>query len=207
MEPSSFNGAQALIATRRNGLRALAHSPGLGAALKLRMFTVGPGTAELGRELGFQRIVAGAGDARDLIPLIATASDPALGPLAHVAGEVTAFDLAAALADHGLQVRTITAYRAVAASALADSTAQSIADGSLDAVILMSPRSADIFAQLVADRSLQAAARSPVLICLSQTVADAAKILAPARVEIAAVPSAAAVLAAVGRVASGCRGV
>jgi uroporphyrinogen-III synthase len=207
MEASAFDGAQALIVTSRNGLRALGRSPALGAAQKLPLFTVGPGTAELARELGFQRIIAGDGGARDLVPLIASQSDPAAGPLVHVAGEVTAFDLAAALAGHGFEVRPLTAYRAVAATALAETTAQGIADNSLDAVILMSPRSADIFAQLVADRALQASARRLVLICLSQAVADAVKGLAPARVEIAEAPNASAMLAAVGRVASACRGV
>jgi uroporphyrinogen-III synthase len=175
IDPAAFDGAQALIATSRNSLRALALGPALNAALKLPVFTVGPGTAQ--------------------------------GPLVHIAGEVTAFDIAAALAERGFEVRTSTAYRAVAAASLSETTAQSITDSSLHAVILMSPRSANIFAQLVADRGLEAAARRLVFLCLSQAVADSVHCLAPARVEIAEEPNTSAMLAAVGRVASGCAGV
>ncbi len=207
VDATAFEGAQALIATSRNGLRALVSSPALDTALTLPVFTVGPGTAELARELGFERVVTGTGAARDLVPLIAAETDPAKGPLVHVAGEVTAFDIAAALAKSGIDVRTLTAYRAVAASSLGQSTAQSLADGALDAVILMSPRSANIFVQLVADRALQANARQLVFLCLSQAVADAVGSLAPNRVEIAEAPNSAAMLAAVGRVASAWRGV
>lgn len=207
VDPADFDGAQALIATSRNALRALAPGPSLDAALRLPVFTVGPGTAELARALGFERVVAGTGAARDLVALIAGEADPAEGPLVHIAGEVTAFDIAAALAVQGFEVRTLTAYRAVAAASLNEATARSIADSTLDAVILMSPRSANIFAQLVADRGLEGDARRLVFLCLSQAVADSVQCLVPARVEIAEAPNAAAMLAAVGRVASGCAGV
>ncbi len=140
-----------IIATSRNGLRALGASAALAAALKLPVFTVGPGTTDLARELEFRRVIGSAGAARDLVPLIAAEADPAKGPLVHVAGEVIAFDIAAALAKSGFEVRSLTAYRALAAASLSSQTARKIADGALDAVILMSPRSADIFAQLVAD--------------------------------------------------------
>ncbi len=207
IDASAFEGAQALIATSRNGLRALGRSPALGAALKLPVFTVGSGTAAIARELGFERVLEGAGAGRDLVPAIAAEAEPGDGPLVHVAGEVTAFDIAAALAEHGFKVRTLTAYRAVAATSLSEPTARAIAENALDAVILMSPRSANIFAQLVADRGLQAPARRLVVLCLSQAVADATKSLAPVQVEIAEAPNASAMLAAVGRVASACRGV
>jgi uroporphyrinogen-III synthase len=205
IDASAFNEAQGLIATSRNGLRALGRSPALGAALKLPVFAVGPSTAELARELGFQRVLTGAGAARDLVSTIT--AEAGKGLLVHVAGEVTSFDIAAALAEQGFTVRTLTAYRAVAVGSLSDSTALAIAESTLDAVILMSPRSANIFAQLVADRGLQAPARRLVLLCLSPAVAEATKSLAPVQVEIAKAPDASAMLAAVGRVATAHRGV
>jgi uroporphyrinogen-III synthase len=207
IDASAFEGAQALIATSRNGLRALGRSPALGAALTLPVFAVGSGTAEIARELGFDRVRDGAGAGGDLVPVIAAAAEPGNGPLVHVAGEVTAFDIATALAEHGFKVRTLAAYRAVAAASLSEASARAIAESSLDAVILMSPRSANIFAQLVADRGLQALVRRLVLLCLSRAVAEATKSLAPVQVEIAEAPTASAMLAAVGRVASACRGV
>jgi uroporphyrinogen-III synthase len=202
IEARSLEGAQAIIATSRNGLRALGASKALALALKLPLFTVGPGTADLARQLEFQRVISGAGTACDLVPVIAAEADPAKGPLLHVAGDVIAFDIGAALSKHGFEVRALTAYRAVAAASLSAPVAESIAEGRIDAVILMSPRSADIFAQVVARAGIERDARQLVFLCLSQAVADALQGLAPARVEIAEAPNSVAMLAAVGRLAS-----
>ena len=44
-DPIELDGVQALIATSRNGLRALASSPAIEQARSLPLFAVGPGTA------------------------------------------------------------------------------------------------------------------------------------------------------------------
>jgi uroporphyrinogen-III synthase len=202
-----FEGAQALIATSRNGLRALAASGALAAAQTLPIFTVGPGTAELARRQEFQQVIEGRGAARDLVPRIASVADAAGGPLVHVAGETLAFDLAAALAGYGVAARTLTAYRAVAAETLTPQTAQKIADGTIDAALLMSPRTAAIFARLVASAGLSERARGITFLCLSQGIAEALAGLAPQRLEIAAEPNSTAFLAALARVATQSPGV
>lgn len=207
IEEGALDGVQAIIATSRNGLRALRASSAFPSALELPVFAVGPGTAELARELGFRRVEAGTGGARDLVPLIAAKADPAKGALVHVAGEIVAFDLAAALKKHGFKVRSLTAYRAVAARALSPRTAQGIEAGTIDAVLLMSPRTAEIFAQLVADAGVQKSVRRLVFVCLSQAVAEAVAALAPTIVEVAEAPNSAAMVAAAARVASRGRGV
>ena len=66
----AFTGASGMIATSRNGLRALAKSPALHAAKKLPVFVVGPATAQLARDLGFQTVIEGEGTAAGLVPLI-----------------------------------------------------------------------------------------------------------------------------------------
>jgi uroporphyrinogen-III synthase len=188
-------------------LRALAASTALAQALKLPLFAVGPGTAELARSLGFRTVIAGSGGAGDLVPVIAAKADAAKGPLVHLAGEVVACDLAAALNPSGLEVRKLTAYRAQAARALAPQTELAIADGALDAVVLMSPRTATIFAQLVAGAGLKAQANRLIYVCMSQNVADALQPLQPGRVVIAPAPDAAALAAALARVAAQSPGV
>lgn len=207
IKADQFEGAQAIVATSRNGLRALAGSGALPAALELPIFTVGPDTAALARTLGFRRVIAGAGAARDLVPLIASNADRAKGALVHVAGETVAFDLSAPLAAHGITVRKLTAYHAEAARSFSPRTAQMIAAGAIDAVILMSPRTACIFAQLVWAGGLAERARRLTCLCLSQSVAQELRDLAPARVEIAPEPNAAGMLAAAVRVASQSTGV
>jgi uroporphyrinogen-III synthase len=207
IDAEAFAGAQGLIATSRNGLRALAAGSALTAARTLPIFTVGPGTAELARTQGFHRIIESGGAARDLVPLIASRADPAGGPLVHAAGEVPALDLAAALTEHGIAVRTLTAYRAVAAERLTPSTAQRICDGAIDAALLMSPRTAAILARLVASAGLTEQARRLTFLCLSQGVAEELRGLAPPHVEIAAEPNSAALLAVLARVATQSPGV
>jgi len=59
---------QALIATSRNGLRALKASGNMQHALKLPLFAVGGATAKLARELGFREVHEGPGRAEELPP-------------------------------------------------------------------------------------------------------------------------------------------
>jgi uroporphyrinogen-III synthase len=207
IDAGAFEGARGVIATSRNGLRALAESVALAQAAKLPIFTVGPATSDLARELGFQRIIAGEGAASDLIPLILGCEPGAQGPLVHVAGEEVAFDLAAELERRGIEVRKVTAYRTTAAPSLSPQAAQAIARGSLDAVILMSPRTAAIFAALVGKAGLSEPAGRLAYVCLSANVAAALKGLAPGHVNIAVRPDSSAILDAVGRVATHSSGV
>jgi uroporphyrinogen-III synthase len=203
----AFAGAQAILATSRNAVRALAVSAALSPALELPIFTVGASTAELARASGFRHVIAGAGAARDLVALVEAEADRAKGPLVHVAGEHLAFDLAAAIAGRGYEVRNLTAYRAVAARAFTGQTAQRIASGGVDAVLLMSPRTAAIFAQLVEVAGVKEGASRLIYVCLSESVAEALGGLAPRRREIAAAPNLAAMLAAIARVATQSTGV
>lgn len=203
----AFQGAAGVVATSRNGLRALAKSEALAEAIRLPVFTVGPATTELARELGFQRILTGKGSASDLVPLILSSRIGEKGPLVHVSGEDVALDLAAELGHRGIGVRRVIAYRAVATDTLRPHTARAIADGTLDAVILMSPRTAAIFSELVGKAGLEEPARRLAHVCLSPNVAGALKGLAPARVNIAVRPNFTGILEAVAQVATHSSGV
>ena len=196
-------GVAGVIVTSRNALRALAAGPALAAALKLPMFTVGPGTAELARKLKFERVVAGEGSAADLVPIVAdAAADTMPRALVHLAGETVAFDLAKPLASLGIEVRKIDAYRAVPAQSLSEPTKKLLKDRAIDAVILMSPRTARIFSRLVADAGLAESARSAAFLCLSPAVAVSLGVLGPERIVVAETPNSGAMLAAATRVAT-----
>lgn len=202
IEAGTFEGAQAVVATSRNALRALTESPAKHAALKLAIFVVGPGTAELARALGFARIIEGAGTARELVPLIAAEIEPASGPVVHLAGETLAFDLAVALEGEGVAIQTMIVYRAHMSKALNPQTAQMIANGALDAVVLMSPRTAAVFAELVAAAGLEDGALRLTYLCLSQAVARSLHSLGAVRAEVAPNPNAAEIIDLAGRVAT-----
>lgn len=202
VEATAFEGAQAIVATSRNGLRALAASGPPAEALRLPLFAVGPDTARLAREMGFARIFAGSGSASDLVPLIKSEAQTAAGPIVHVAGEKLAFDLAAALEGCGLEVHTLVAYRSHAERSFTPETARMIADGAIDAVILMSRRTATTFGDAVAAGRLEDSIRRLTCLCISQAVAQELQALAPGRVEVAAKSNSAEMLALVTRVAT-----
>jgi len=166
-------GAQGVVVTSRNALRALAAHPDLGAALRLPLYAVGDATAEAALELGFAEVTAGPGTAAELAALIVREIAPEAGPLVHLAGETLAFDLEAALGAHGFTVRKAVLYRAIPAKALPPEAVALIASGRPTRVVLMSPRTAQTFAALIAKHGLVTQAKSLVCYCLSEAVAEA----------------------------------
>jgi uroporphyrinogen-III synthase len=198
----AVDGVTALVATSRNGLRALAGSPAFEAARKLALIAVGPGTAKLARDLGFTRVTFGKGTGADLVPIIVATAREVGGPVAHIRGEDVAFDLRTATQERGIDLREITTYKAVPAERFGPQTRDLIGSGTVNAVILMSPRTGSIFTRLARAEGLAKAAQSLGFLCLSPAVAATVEPLGSARVEIAESPDAAAMLAAVTRVAT-----
>jgi uroporphyrinogen-III synthase len=166
-------GAQGLVATSRNAIRALAVHPDRDEALKLPLIAVGDATARAAQELGFGKVTIGPGTAAELAALIARDVEPKEGPLVHLAGETLAFDLEAALAAQGFAMRKAVLYRAVPVDALPAKALDLLAAGRFDGVILMSPRTARTFAALVAKHGVVTQAQSLVCYCLSEAVAEA----------------------------------
>jgi uroporphyrinogen-III synthase len=198
----AVEGIAALVATSRNGLRALAESPAFDAAKQLPLIAVGPGTAGLAQEIGFTRVTAGKGTGVDLVPAIVATARELGGPVAHVRGKDVAFDLREAVQGQGLDLREIVSYEAVAADRFQPATRDLIASGVVNAVILMSPRTGSTFSKLARTEGLSKAAQNLGFLCLSPAVAATVEPLGPARVEIAESPDVAAMLAAVTRVAT-----
>jgi uroporphyrinogen-III synthase len=180
-----LDGAQGLIVTSRNALRALAHHPALAAARKLPLFTVGAATARTARELGFAAVIGGPGDGAGLAELIADRADPQRGRLVHLAGETLAFDLKSALEGRGFSVSAPVLYRAVPASELPERAVRCLRKGMLDGVILLSPRTARTFLALIERYGALTQGKHPVCYCISEAVAE---VLAPRgfRVRVAA---------------------
>lgn len=181
--------AQALIATSKNGLRGLKAQGAHRIASKLPLFTVGPGTANEGRRLGFELILAGKGGARDLVPEIVANVDPHAGMLVHLAGDMLAFDLASELEMHGFRVAQPVVYRMQPAMALPDDLVEQIRTGEAEAVLLLSPRTADIWVRLIGRHALAPMARRMLHLCLSPAVARRLAPLGAVRIETAAAPT------------------
>ncbi len=181
-----LDGVEALIATSRNALRALAAHPQRDKAARLPLFAVGEATANAASELGFSDITVGPGTGEELAALIVERSK-AGATVIHISGETVAFNLKAALAMHGLKVRQPVLYRSVPARALPSAVIAAIKDGSLDGVILMSPRTGTTFAALVGKHGLEGPVSQVICYCLSQAVAQTVEPLG-ARLVVAAHP-------------------
>lgn len=198
----ALTGATAIVATSRNGLKALAQSEALEAARTLPVFAVGPATAQLAHELGFAKVVEGAGTAAELVPIVAAQPHArSTGQLVHLAGDHLAFDLAGALGGQGIQLRTIPAYASVAAETLPEGTIADLAAGAIDAVALMSPRSAKTWVRLTAGLPVKPNLTGITHICLSEAVASALSRMPGLTTIIADRPNADAIVSAVYRLA------
>jgi uroporphyrinogen-III synthase len=170
-----LEGAQALLVTSRNALRALASHPALGEALKLPLLAVGDATAGEAQALGFADVTIGPGTGAKLAKLIVNEFEPERGALVHLSGEAIAFDLKAALEAKGFVVRRFVLYRAIPSGALPARALSLLEAGELDGVILMSPRTAKTFAELAVRHGLVTQANGLVCYCLSEAVAEAVR--------------------------------
>lgn len=199
-EINDLDGVSAIVATSRNGLRALALSPYLRDAVAIPLFVVGHGTAEEARRLGFERIAIGPGSVSGFAAAIAGTLDPSDGLILHLAADVKAGDLAGELDLLGFRVLQPVVYRMKAQEALSEGTREAIGDGTIEGVVLMSPRTARIYAGLIRRHGLADAAAEVVHVCLSDAVAQGLAGLGDVPVEVSDGPSMSALMELIDRV-------
>ncbi len=193
---------QALIATSRNALMAIAGEPDLDAFVELPIFTVGTATSAVARGLGFHGVMEGPGTAEGLAEFIVANADPSGGQLLHLTGEISAFDLPAALAPAGFKLTSLVTYKAVAMDALAKPARLAIENGEADAVALMSPRSAVIYLRLAEAAGLSDRLAGIEHLCLSKAIAERLSARPDLRVHVAEKPKIEEMLALVNRIAA-----
>lgn len=196
----ALDGVQALIITSRNGLKAVA--PLSDAARELPLYAVGPATAALAREFGVKHVIEGPGTARELLEIITGSADSGAGCLLHIAGETLACDLAAVLGARGFTARTATVYRTEPVSELPSQVADAFRLGTFNGVVLMSPKTASVYATVVQKADLADQARRMVHFCLSDAVAQKLATLGAVRIGVARLPNSQEMLALIAREAS-----
>ncbi|MDY0871115.1 uroporphyrinogen-III synthase [Dongia rigui] len=193
--PIDLGNVQAVLFTSANGARCFAAAE---ARRDIKVFTVGDGSATTARALGFTDIESAAGDVTSLATLVADRLKAGDGALLHAAGSSLAGDLKGQLEAAGFTVRRVTLYDAVPASELPPGTLMNLRLGGIDAVALFSPRSARTFVDLWRKAGgAKDGLKDVTALCLSAAVARELKDLDWRRVEIAAQPDIAALLALV----------
>jgi uroporphyrinogen-III synthase len=192
-DPAPLKTAGGLIFTSRNGLRALLERFDPAAVAGCPVFCVGSETESALRRAGFQTVAAVAETAERLAGEIAQRAAKGAS-LVHVTGEHQAFDLVRALALDGFSVSTLRVYEMRARSAFEGALLEALQAGSIGGVILMSPRTAEIFVSLCERHGLFERARCLDYFCLANSVSNRLKPLDPVYVHVARKPERAALL-------------
>jgi len=138
-----LHGVAALAFTSANGVRAFADASGERA---LKVFAVGAATAQAARQAGFKSVLSADGDVEALAEGIAVRRGELRGAVLHPGAAEPAGDLAGALEKHGVDARRLILYE-TAPVQLADEAAEAL--GRCDAVLLHSPRAAQVLAKLL----------------------------------------------------------
>jgi uroporphyrinogen-III synthase len=135
--------------TSANAVKALALRPDLAAYLSIPVIAVGDTTARHAREAGFIDVASADGRAEDLVRTIA-ARDMAEGSLVlYPAGEDRAGDIEGALAKIRINTYVAALYATAMADALPDETLSALAEGRIDAIQILSRRTAQALVRLL----------------------------------------------------------
>ena len=163
-------GFSALAVTSANALRALEDRGVLADLLHLPVFAVGDRTAHEARMLGFSEVTSAGGTLDTLATTIALSRPE--GPVLYPAGRHLSGDLAHAMAAHGIMVVTATVYDMVAESSFPAGRLAEIESGAIDAVLIYSRRTAEVFCTFAGPALAAHRRRTLAMICLSENVAQ-----------------------------------
>lgn len=159
----------------------------------LPLFTVGETTAKLAKTLqhkcNFNPIYQGSGTAEGLIDTILSHARAGHDPVLHLAGAELAYDMAADLSSHDITLKKLVIYETNPLKKLSLNIKNIIKNKDLDAILLMSPKTARIWARLVKHDALYSYIEDVKIFCLSQKVAKPLSDLGKLPVKIASAPS------------------
>ena len=156
---------QAICLTSANGVRALKD---IEALKQFSVLAVGPQSMQMALGFGFEKVQAVGGDVVGLAAYVAENLKPAAGPILYISGSTTSGDLEGKLRSSDFDVDRIITYDARPANlnGFTDDIQSS------HAVLLYSPRSANLWALAIKNLQLQNTATTLNHICLSQVIAD-----------------------------------
>ena len=146
-----------LVFTSANGVRFFMDAVGglTEQVADLTAWCVGPATTDAARSAGFQRIVAGDGNADELSDLILSSGERANGFL-HVANSAAAGNLVAQLTSAGREARFVALYETVPASRFMPEAEAALISDAASITLIHSAKAAQAFLALSAGLSMQA---------------------------------------------------
>ncbi len=188
-----LRAAEVLMITSGNSLRALQERGIVADILGKPLYCVGEQTAKRALAAGFETVLEVADTGEELARKI-IASGRRDAPLVHVMGEHMAFDIVGALRREGFTVHSVTAYSMDACDQLKPAVVAMLRASEIDGVILMSPRTAEIYVSLCHRHSIDVYAKSPLYFCISENVAVKLASLKPSHVRVPTKPNRKALL-------------
>ena len=136
------------------------------------VFAVGAATAAAALAAGRQEVHIAAGDGLALARTIAGRIAPQAGAILHLAGADVRTGLEAALVAAGYVYRRATVYEAWPVGRLAPAVEAALRERRLGAVLFYSPRSAALWAEMIAGLELADRLAGTLAVCLSEAVAE-----------------------------------
>ncbi len=188
-----LRAAEALIITSGNSLRALEERGIVKDIVGKPLYCVGEQTAKRALAAGFETVLEIAETGEELArKIVAAGRRDAL--LVHIMGEHMAFDIVGALARDGFSIQSATVYSMDPCARLRPSAEALLRAGEVDGVILMSPRTAEIYVSLCHRDGIVDYAKTPLYLCISENVAAKLASLKPNHVRVSAKPNRKALL-------------
>ena len=185
------NGVIALALTSANGVRAFTARSD---QRDLPIYAVGDSTARAARAAGFVDVRSAAGDVDDLAGLLIKSLSPDFGTILHPAASRVAGDLARHLSDAGFTYRREVIYEVLPAVEFSLAARTALDRGDINGVVLMSPRTARAFKELLMAAELLERVSGMVAYCLSAAVVLAVNELPWREIRTAAQPNQGALL-------------
>ncbi|MDX2027921.1 MAG: uroporphyrinogen-III synthase [Alphaproteobacteria bacterium] len=145
--------------------------------LPLPCFCVGPRTADKARDFGFRDVRHSDSDGTALAQLIGESLAEKTSPILHIAAQDIDSGGQDELQRLGYQVAIWPLYVALAAGQLSGGTTSLLAQRKIDAVLVFSVRTAETLVALLKQRGLEACCESLTAIGLSESVAEALRVL------------------------------
>jgi uroporphyrinogen-III synthase len=164
---------QAIALSSANAMAHPSLNPAPQSLASIAVFAVGAQSAKAALQAGYRTVRAEGGNVEGLAKAIALDCDARGGAILYPSGAETAGDLQGTLEALGFTVDRVILYDAAAARTLAPQAIAALTSGAAGGVLLYSPRSARIWAGLVAESGLTDAARRIAHFCLSPNVAAA----------------------------------
>ena len=165
---------QALIITSKNALRAI---EGYEDLKTVPLYVVGDQTAQLAQDTGFARVTKASGTSKELTKLILNHAQREKGILWHLSGEVVKGNIVKELRAKGFKAERHIVYHIQDAENIPASLLSDLQNQKISHVMFFSPRTTTIFVNLINKNGLEKVAHQITALCLSQAVAEKAKLL------------------------------